>query len=39
VGHLDGLQRLGEGADLVDLDQDRVGDAALDAFLEPVRCW
>ncbi len=34
LGHLDGIEGLGEGADLVDLDQDRVGDAFIDAFLE-----
>ncbi len=32
--HLDGLQRLREGADLVELDQDRVGDALLDPLGE-----
>src|SRR5690606_18738306 len=37
VGHGDGLQGLGEGADLVDLDQDGVGGAAVDAFLEDLR--
>ena len=30
VGHFDGLERLGEGADLIDLDQDRIGDALFD---------
>ena len=34
VGHGDGLQGLGEGADLVDLDEDGVTDALVDAFLE-----
>ena len=29
VGHLDGLERFGERADLVDLDQDAVGAAPL----------
>ena len=32
-----GVQRLGQGADLVDLDQDRVGDAALDALGQDLR--
>ena len=32
VGHLDGRDRLGERADLVDLHQDRIGDALLDAL-------
>ncbi len=36
VGHLDGVERLGERADLVDLDEDRVGDALLDAPAEPL---
>ena len=31
VGHLDGLQRLGHGADLVQLDQDGVAGIQLDA--------
>src|ERR1700694_4451720 len=34
LGQLDGFERLGEGADLVELDQDRVGDALADALLE-----
>ena len=34
VGHLDGVERLGERADLVDLDEDRVGGAELDALFE-----
>ena len=37
LGHLDGFEGLGQRADLVDLDQDRVGDASLDAFLEDLR--
>src|SRR5690606_16332194 len=37
VGHGDGLEGFGQGADLVDLDQDRVGGAAVDAFLEDLR--
>src|SRR3954468_18769820 len=32
VRHLDGGERLGQRADLVDLDQDRVGPSGLDAF-------
>ena len=32
LGHGDRLQGLGQRADLVDLDQDRVGDALVDAF-------
>src|SRR5690606_14567102 len=34
LGHLDGFQGLGQRADLVELDQDRVADALLDTFLE-----
>src|SRR3546814_20833192 len=37
VGHGDRFQGFGERADLVDLDQDRVAHAALDAFLEDPR--
>src|SRR3546814_1945269 len=37
VGHGDRFQGFGERADLVDLDQDRVAHAALDAFLEDAR--
>ena len=36
LGGLDGLERLGERADLVDLDQDRVGGTQLDALLETL---
>ena len=36
LGSLDGLERLGERADLVDLDQNRVGGAQLDALLEAL---
>ena len=36
VRHLDGGQRLGQRADLVDLDQDRIGDAVLDALRQPL---
>jgi len=34
MGHGDGVERLGDGANLVKLDQDRVPDSALDALLE-----
>ena len=33
---LDGVEGLREGADLVDLDEDRVGRAGRDAFLEEL---
>ena len=33
-GHLNGFQRLGQGADLVDLDQDGVGNPFFNAFFE-----
>jgi hypothetical protein len=36
LGHLDRGEGLGQGADLVDLDQDRVGDALPDAFLQDL---
>mmetsp|Transcript_81542 Transcript_81542/g.226847 ORF Transcript_81542/g.226847 Transcript_81542/m.226847 type:complete len:508 (+) Transcript_81542:825-2348(+) len=36
LGHLDGGEGLGQCADLVDLDQDRVGDALVDAFLQDL---
>jgi hypothetical protein len=36
LGHLDGGEGLGQRADLVDLDQDRVGDVLVDAFLEDL---
>ena len=36
LGGFDSLQRLGERADLVDLDQDRVGGAQLDALLKAL---
>ena len=35
-GHLDGVQRLGERADLVELDEDGVGRALLDALGEAL---
>src|SRR5215831_10132988 len=35
IGHLDRCERLGEGADLVDLDEDRVGATVLDAVGKP----
>src|SRR5690606_2120234 len=34
LGHLNGFQGLGQRANLVELDQDRVADALVDAFLE-----
>ena len=36
LGHLDRGEGLGQGADLVDLDQDRVGDVLLDAFSQDL---
>ena len=36
MGQLDRLERLGERADLVDLDEDGVGDPALDALLQAL---
>ena len=39
LGHLDGGEGLGQRADLVDLDQDRVGNALVDAFLAGSWCW
>src|SRR3954471_15766413 len=36
VGHLDGRKRLGQRADLVDLDQDRVGPSRLDAVRQAL---
>ena len=36
LGGLDGLERLGERTDLVDLDQNRVGSAQFDALLEAL---
>ena len=36
VRHLDGIQRFGQRADLVELDQDRVGGLLLDAACEVV---
>ena len=37
VGHFHGGQRLGQRADLVDLDQDRVGEATLDTLAEGIK--
>src|SRR5690606_38974493 len=34
LGHLDGFQGLGQRANLVELDQDRIADALVDALLE-----
>ena len=39
VASVDGVERLGERADLVDLHEDRVGDAALDARARAARSW
>ena len=36
VCHLDGVQRLGQGTDLVDLDQDRVGATLLDSLRQEL---
>ena len=36
LGHLDGGEGFRQRADLVDLDQDRVGDALVDAFLQDL---
>ena len=36
VGHLNGVEGLGEGTDLVDLDEDGVGGTHLDAFLQEL---
>ncbi len=36
LGHLDGFDRLGEGADLVELDEDGVRDAELNALLDDL---
>src|SRR6478735_5387023 len=36
LGHLDGVERLGERADLVDLDEQGVGRARLDSAGEPL---
>ena len=35
--HFDGIESLGQRTDLVDLDQDRVGDALFDSFLQDRR--
>ena len=37
LGQLDGLERLGQRADLVDLDEDRVGEPLADALLQDRR--
>jgi hypothetical protein len=39
LGHFDRGEGLREGTDLVDLDQDGIGDALLDAFPEDLRDW
>ncbi len=36
LGHLHGVEGLGQGADLVDLHQDAVGDRLVDPLLEPL---
>ena len=36
AAELDGFEGLGDGADLVDLDQDGVGDLLLDALLQAL---
>ena len=36
AGELDGVEGLGDGADLVDLDEDGVGDAFVDAALQAL---
>ena len=36
LGEFDGVEGLGEGTDLVHLDEDRVGDAELDALGEEI---
>src|SRR4029077_11701458 len=36
-GGLDRLEGLGQGADVVDLDEQRIGDAALDPIAQPAR--
>ena len=36
MGQLDGVDRLGQRADLVDLDEDAVGDPLVDAALQPL---
>jgi len=39
LGHLDGVERLGERTDLVDLDENRVGHALFDALPKETRRW
>ena len=39
LGQFDGVERLGERADLVDLDEDRVGRAGINALLQELRRW
>ena len=36
MAELHGFDRLGQAADLVDLDQDRIGNALVDPLLEPL---
>ena len=37
LGHFNGLEGFGQRADLVDFDEDGVGNAALDAFFQNLR--
>ena len=37
LGHVDGIERLGERADLIDLDEDGIGDAPGDALGQTLR--
>src|SRR5690606_37573025 len=37
LGHLDGVERFGQRSNLVELDQDRVGDTAVDTFFQNTR--
>ena len=36
LGHFNGRKGFGQGADLIDLDEDRVGDVLVDALLEDL---
>ena len=38
-GQVDGVQGLADGADLVNLDQDGICHAAVDALLQAARRW
>jgi hypothetical protein len=37
VSHLNGIQRFGEGTNLIDLDQDGIADTSLNAFEQALR--